>query len=101
MTKAQSLFKATRQCCCCTTETEPCGLDRSIMAISFTIYRRPIEGKRELEACPRIQICKRCFENLITEGYIFQAVESRKFLSAIRESLATRYSAMLERSGSR
>lgn len=101
MTPELELFKPTRQCCCCGTETEERGLNRSIMAISFTIYRRPIVGKRELRACPRIQICKRCFEKLITEGYIFQAVDSRAFLSAIRESLATRYSAMLERSGSR
>ena len=74
---------------------------RSIMAISFTMYRTPEKGKRELVSCPRVQICKACFENLIAEGYIYQVVTSRKFLSAIRESLATRYSAMLERSGSR
>ena len=102
MTKEKGLFPRTRVCCCCKTEIKVWDpLNRAMMAISFTLYRRPQEGKSELKSCPAVQICKKCFEKLITEGYIYNVPESRNFLSAVRESLANRYSEMLERTGSR
>ena len=98
-----TLYKLNRVCSVC--EAEAAGNSRSrkpeepnIIAISFTIYRRG-KGKGQLRSAQRVQVCEDCLIRALTGGRHTWAGGDKggwKLWAAIRQSLLSRYSGMVE-----
>lgn len=94
----QSLFRKKRVCACC--QAESTERDRSpgrpsIIAVSFTMYRRGA-GKKQLRGVGRVQICESCFVLAMAAGGLFEGREARKFIAEVRSRLSAGYTLMLE-----
>ena len=98
-----TLYKLNRVCSVC--EAEAAGNSRSrkpeepnIIAISFTIYRRG-KGKGELRSAQRVQVCEECLIRVLTRRHLIWGSGDKggwKLWEAIRQSLLSRYSGMVE-----
>lgn len=92
------LFHPSRVCVCCerrATSHHRIEGEPLIVSISFVIYYRGA-GKRILKAARKVQICSECLARALAEPKLWHGSEGRKFNAAIRESLAERYSDILE-----
>lgn len=69
-----------------------------INSISVQIYRRTSKATLQI-ASPSFRICDSCLQKALVQPILFESAEGSALLKALRNSLITRYKAMLEEQG--
>lgn len=65
-----------------------------IVSINLSIYRNGKAGRTH-RAAGRVSMCDRCLIKALAEPKLWESMESRRFLSAIREAISSRYNVIL------